>query len=505
MMKPTFAFTLHGDEVIGGMPLDVTKKFAGWRHSIQRIGGFWQASASYDVAEGSIYEMKDLFINGLGRRVTAEIGGDVAWDGFLGEMDLILDGQRWTRSLLDCANAVKIAYTRTSENLFVNPSVETTAWPDEGSPTTNERSTTWHSLGDYSQWCITQAAPNDEGMQVGIDDAGDLPIVIEAEMAYQVKVSVKIESGVWVLKVKEQESGNDTTIAKAKSAGTGEQVLCAEITEDNTYTDVRVILIEKTAGSSGEIYADNARFQFTPTKAETTWYTDSASIATYGRIEDIVMEEVLTGEQAGGRAQWHLARRAWPRTLPSKRMSIAAGQRRADGLNLRFYGYVFTLNWQHIVTTGGEQQANTHVTSLLGEAEFVTAGTITENTMTVMIDSTYPTRLWDKIRRIIEAGDDDGDEWEGGVYRDLEFHYYETPTTVQHHFAGGRFLAANGEPIPPWKVRPGLTMLDDMPVGPGQITGDLADDPRIVLLEGVEYVYPDKVTIMPLEIGFQAR
>lgn len=503
-MKPTFALTLHGDEVIGGMPLDVTKRLAGWKHSIHRVGGFWQASAAYNLAEGDLYEMRDIFINGLGRRITAEVGGDVAWEGFLGEMDLTLEGQRWTRSLLDCANAVKIAYTRTSTNLFPNPSVETVAWPAESAPTTIERTTDWHSLGDYSMHCVTRATENDEGMQVGVN--GDMDtITIDAEMAYQVKVSVKIESGTWVLKVKEQISGSDTTIAKAKSAGTGEQVLCANITEDNTYTSVRVILIEKTTGTSGEIYADNARFQFTPTKAETTWYTDSASIATYGRIEDIVMEEVLTGDQAGGRAQWHLARRAWPRTLPASRMSIAPGQRQANGLNLRFYGYVWTLNWQHIVTTGGEAQANTHITSLIGEGEFVTAGTITENTMTVMIDSTYPTRLWDKIKKIIAAGDDNGNEWEGGVYRDLEFHYEQTPTTVQYHFAGGRFLAANGEEMPPWKVRPGLTMLDDMPVGPGQITGNLADDPRIVLLEGVEYTYPDRVTIMPQEIGFQVR
>ena len=178
---------------------------------------------------------------------------------------------------------------------------------------------------------------------------------------------------------------------------------------------------------------------------------------------------------------------------------------RGNGLRLRFYGYVFTLNWQHIVTTGGEAQANTHITSLIGEGEFVTAGTIVENTMTVMVDSTYPTRLWDKVKKIIEAGDDDGDEWEGGVYGGLEFHYHPMTTTTQYHFAGGRFLAANHEEVPPWEVRPALTMLDDMPVGPGEVTGNLADDPRIVLLEGIEYTWPDKVTIRPVEIGFQAR
>jgi len=506
-MKPTFALTLHGDAVIGGMPLDVTKKLTGWTRSIYRIGGFWQGTASYNLAEGNEYEMRDLFINGLGRRVTEEIGGDVTWEGFLGEMDMVLDGQRWTRSLIDCANAVQIAYTRTSENLFENPSVETTAWPEEPSgatPTTLERTTDWAVVGDYSMHCVTQAAPNDQGMQVGVNADGNT-ITIESEMAYQVQVSVKVVSGTWVLKVKEQVSGTDATIAKAKTIGTGEQTLTAEITPDNTFVTVRVILIEKTAGDTGEIYADNARFQYTPVSAETGWFTDATSIATYGRIEDIVMEEVLTGEEATGRARWHLGRRAWPRTLPAKRMSIVSGQSRANSLTMHFFGYVYTLNWQHIVTTGGEYQANVQLASLIAESEFVTSGTIIENTMTAMVDNDYPTRLWDKIKKIISAGDDDGAEWSGGVYQDRLFNYNPTPTTVQYHLAGGQFLAANYSPVPPWQIRPGLTMLDDMPVGPTEITGRLADDPRIVLLEGVTYTYPDKVSIMPVEIGFQAR
>ncbi|HUW35085.1 MAG TPA: hypothetical protein VM223_26030, partial [Planctomycetota bacterium] len=149
----------------------------------------------------------------------------------------------------------------------------------------------------------------------------------------------------------------------------------------------RVILIEKTLLSVGEIFADNARFNYTPVSAETGWFTDDASIATYGRIEDIVMEEVLTGEEATGRARWHLGRRAWPRTLPAKRMSILSEQSQANSLTMRFFGYVYTLNWKHIVTTGGEYQANVQLASLIGESEFVTVGTIIENTMTVMIDN----------------------------------------------------------------------------------------------------------------------
>lgn len=247
-MKPTFALTLHGDAVIGGMPLDVTKRFAGWTRSIYRIGGFWQGTAQYNLTEGDEYEMRDLFINGLGRRVTEEIGGDVTWEGFLGEMDMVLDGQRWSRSLIDCANAVQIAYTRTSENLFVNPSVETDPWTPETAgdpPPVIERTEDWSVIGDWSMHCETGVS-NTQGMQVGM--VNDMQqITIEPEMGYQVSVSVRIDGAddVWVLKVKEQNSGNDVTIAKAKSIGTGEQILCAEISSDNLFTLVRIIHIQR--------------------------------------------------------------------------------------------------------------------------------------------------------------------------------------------------------------------------------------------------------------------
>jgi len=301
----------------------MTRRLAGWRRTIQRRGGFWRGSASYNLEEGSLYEMKDLFINGLGRRFTEEIGGDVTWEGFLGQVDMTLEGQVWTRSLLDCANSVRVFYTRTSENLFDNPYLTDDAWPEEGTPNVCERSTDWSIIGDYSMHVRTSVLSNDDGVQVGMT-APDAAITIESEMAYQVKVSVNIESGTWVLKVK--RTSDDNTIAKCKSAGTGEQILCADITEDNTETSVRVILIEKDIAASGELYVDNAIFQYAPVKAETGRYRDTTSISTYGRIEDIIMEEILTDTQAIGRANWHLAHRAWPRTLPSRQITIAPGR-----------------------------------------------------------------------------------------------------------------------------------------------------------------------------------
>ena len=40
-------------------------------------------------------------------------------------------------------------------------------------------------------------------------------------------------------------------------------------------------------------------------------------------------------------------------------------------------------------------------------------------------------------------------------------------------------------------MRPGLVHLDDLPIGPGQITDDINDDPRNVWLCEIEYIAPD--------------
>jgi len=437
--------------------------------------------------------MLDLYLNGLNRCIVESAGGKTTWEGFIAEMNLTLDGVTYQRSMLDLANVVKVFYTKISGNLFENPSVETDPWPDEGVPDTNEQSTDWAVRGEYSEWCITQGGTNDEGMRVGIINAGDT-IPLTAEIAYQCRVSVNVISGVWMLKVK--ETGADATIAKAKTAGTGEQILIAEITEDNTYETVRVILIEKTSGADGEIYADNAIFCYAPTKAETTWYTDSDSIATYGRIEDTLLEPERTDAEAIGKAQTELANRAYPRSVPPRKMSTGP-IRRDESLAIQFCGYVFTLNWMQIRTTNGEHEADTHITSLVNESEFITPGEIDTNAMLCMVDVTYPTRLWDKIKDIVKAGDGSYNRWQGGVYAGRRFDYSQTSQAVTYHYNGGQLLNANYSPVAPWEARPALTCIDNMPTGPGEVTGDATDDPRNVFLEGVEFIAPDRVDIIP--------
>jgi len=484
-----YSLTL-GDAFYSAYPgADMTKLFTNWRRSIRRIGGCWQGTADF---VGSPDDMLDMYLNGLTRRVTEQEAGHVTWDGFIGQIDFTIGGVTYSRNLMQMANAIKAIYTKITENVIVNPSVEAAPWAAELGATDPawllERVTTWHTHGDYSMHCVKGVLdPVQSGME--IDDTG---IIIDDETEYQCRVSVNVISGVWVLKIQTAPGG--VTLGKMKTSGTGEMVLTAQITEDNTYFGaIRVVLVEKTAGGAGEIYADDCRFTIRPIHAELSWYTDDESIAIYGRIEDILLEAEMTDAAAIAKVQKELARRAWPRSLAPSQLTVAIPDS-PPSLSVTCFGWVWTLAFRY-VREGGEDDSDDHVIDLVGASEFVTAGDVRENLTTYMIDTKYPKRLWDVLEDIMLTGDSTGAQWQGGVFADKLFDYMPAATAVEYHIKSGKFLAANLTPVDPWMVRPSLVQIDDMPTGPGEITGNIADDPRIVLLDEVEFVSPDKVAI----------
>jgi hypothetical protein len=490
---PGYALELKGGLLLPQKAIDVTSRLLDWRRSIMRRGGYWLGTADY---RGGRDELLEMYQTGMGRELTETTGGGngaVTWNGMAVEMTLLMDGIAYQRSLLDVSNAYKLFYTKIGANLIANPSVETNPWAGENGPATLARSEDWAARGDWSMHCITNAAPNDEGMEI------ENTIAIEAEIPYQCKISIDVKSGVWVLKVKDQ--GTDATIAKAKSMGTGPQVLVAEISEDNTSTSVRVILIGKTAGSAEECYADNCILAYAPIKAETEWYADAASIADWGRIEDILLEAEHTNAGAIAKADMLLAANGWPISRPPARMELPDAERE-DKLTIMFAGFVFTLQWLHIKSTAGEADADVHVASLVNESEFITPGYLQKNGMAVMVDPDYPTRLWNRLKEIIKAGDESQNRWEGGVYNDRQFTYRQTPTTLRYFWRKGQLHDGQNRIVPPWEARPALTRIAEMPVAPGGISAIV--NPRNVHLDGLEFIAPDRLAIIP-EIGREVR
>lgn len=468
----------RGDTLMVSLGDGVSGKLRKWRRSIRadsrEVGGFSIGTANL---HGSRSDMLEMYLNGMARRlVETAAGGIVTWEGLIADMDLTLDGQTYTRSLPLCANAIRCIYSSVGDNLFANGSAETALWDAVSTPPTRERVTTWATHGTY-------------GMHVVTDDAGEGVVIeagltITANVAYQCYIAVEVVSGVWTLVVR--NTANAEPIASAVTTDIGRDVLMARIGEDNIITDVYVCLVAEAAGE--EVYADAAVLQIAPTRAETEWQTDADSITEYGRIEDVLLEAAMTDAAAESKVLTELAQRAWPRTRPPVAFSVAAGQE--DGLSILFTGYCDTLKWLHALTAG-TAEASAQVAALVAESGLVTAGGIESNTMSYQVEQDEPVRIYDVLSDILRAGSDSGARYIGGVYAGRKFDYEAASTTLNYHYRSGRLLDIHGGPVAPWLARPGLARLDDAPVGPGELTSDIGDDPRNIWISEVEFVAPD--------------
>jgi hypothetical protein len=485
-----YSLNLYDSAIHGGASLgNVTQRMLNWRRAIRRVGGFWIGTADYD---GSLAERKSFFLNSLLYEIQEVTGPVVTWEGFVAEMEFEDErGETWVRSILPCANAIKGIYSKIGNNLFTNGSAESSVWGAVGTPSTRERVTTWRTHGTYGMHVVTDAA--DEGVEIGNSMA------IVAGKAYQCQVTVEVESGTWSLVIYRSDTSDE--LASTTSSGTGDDVLQCRISEDNTYagnTHVRLV----ADGSGAEIYADAGVYQLSPTRAETKWYEDSMSITELGRIEDVLLEAGRTDAGMAADCQTSLNRRAWPRTETPSRLGamqkvVGLSRRRGGrgtGLSITFQGYVHTLNWRH-TTSGGTDSASTQISTLVGESEFVTSGYIKTNSVDWQIEVRSPVGLWDEIEDIVEAGDGSGNRWGGGVYASRKFDYQTQDSEIKYHYRGGRLFEVNGSLVKPTKARPGLVRMDDMPVGPSQISGRDEDDPRVAFIDEIEFIAPNEIIL----------
>ncbi len=48
-------------------------------------------------------------------------------------------------------------------------------------------------------------------------------------------------------------------------------------------------------------------------------------------------------------------------------------------------------------------------------------------------------------------------------------------------------MTISNDLVLPWLARPGMVYLDDMPVGPGSLSANAADDPHVMFVEEMEF------------------
>lgn len=453
---------------------DITHALPDWRRSIHHLEGYKEGTAAF---RGTRDEMLELFLEGMMREVRESVGGLITWQGYIGEMEITLDGLTFVRSLLPVANRVRTIYSRLGDNLLTNGGGESGLWTAVGAPSTLERvTTTFVTEGVYGHHI---AGGDQDGALIGT-------ATIIAEAAYEATLNVRIISGKWKFDV--YRTDTEEILAQTTVSDTGDNGLRISVSNKNEYAGTVGVEIFAVQDGS-EIYADGCILQRSPYKTETGWKENTDSQDEYGIMEEVLLRAALSDAAANAEALTEVTKRAWPRTLPPETVTVREAATEEDGLKLLLNGYSHTL--PNLYTRQfGTIAASTHVSSLIADCEFVTAGAIETNTMSYQIDDRAPLTIWQVLQDIMLTGDESGNRWVGGVYGGRIFNYQQADTALAYHYRGGRLYNVAGGEIEPWFALPGLVQLDDAPVGPTQITGDIADDPRVVFIEEIEFIAP---------------
>lgn len=248
--------------------------------------------------------------------------------------------------------------------------------------------------------------------------------------------------------------------------------------------------VEYTQTLDGEWFHNEVTVFFSSgigARESTTTAVDTDSQAEFGEVQKYLS---LGGATAGGAdalRDRHMAEFGWPRSRMTG--GIALGKTpRADGLYVTCAGFWATLNWRYRTTTITDT-ASAAITTLVGASEFVTAGTIATNALSVRVDATpNPVGLGEAIRRVAELGDASANVWQVGVYAGRALEYQAAPQTPTYFLRGRRLLDAAGREALAPLLKPGFLVHNgDMPGSWSPPGGAAWDDPRVAYVDEVEY------------------
>lgn len=186
-----------------------------------------------------------------------------------------------------------------------------------------------------------------------------------------------------------------------------------------------------------------------------------------------------------------LSKLAYPRL---RKESIQASSPQPGTLDVEIRGYASTLDWILLKNTStADDDADDEITDALSGANFVTAGTISTNTLQVKEEVDY-VGAWQRIKTISGLGDSSGNVWLAGCYQARTLNYYQATVSSVEYFVSVQershlFSIYNsaGEYVPAPLVRPGgVAFVRD--VMPGRKTeSTLLNDPRSLFVGAVEY------------------
>jgi len=213
----------------------------------------------------------------------------------------------------------------------------------------------------------------------------------------------------------------------------------------------------------------------------------------------MVMDYVAGGMSSAGATALRaraLAQYAWPVSRTAGGITVGEGKPSAnsDGLYITATGFWSTLNWRVYTSDIIATAASTALGTLIGTAEFVTAGRVETNALSINSEGdNISQRVGDLVQEIVVQGDASGNVWKGGVYADKKFVYEQAPTAVEYVYRDGILYNQAGGIVVPELLEPGFYVRDtNAPTGtqpPG--TSNVWDDPQVSYCDEVEFAAPN--------------
>lgn len=241
-------------------------------------------------------------------------------------------------------------------------------------------------------------------------------------------------------------------------------------------------------------YSDTTGATVTPT----AWNTNALSIANYGQRDDTFTLDGVAANVATDFRDTQLTRYGWPRSVGTGGTLFPADDvPLPPTLYVQLSGYVFTLNWRFVVSNSATlTNLSSFMSTLIGESEFITAGTITANTRQVPQRFLSPMRTWDAIEKLTSIGDSAGNRYVAAVGSGRILNYGLAATTVSYNIANGKLYELDGSECIPGEIVPDrIARRQDAPSGFWE--GDVYSDPRNIYLSEIQFHAPGQITLAP--------
>lgn len=232
---------------------------------------------------------------------------------------------------------------------------------------------------------------------------------------------------------------------------------------------------------------------FSETTASSEVYGESNYIDTVGSHYNATV--------ATARRDRRLLEFAFPQSVPAGALVSArqGAPQRPDQLVVRCGGYILSMNRRYQTADIAAASLSTQLGVLVGNSEFVTAGNIETNALSVPITvASTPQRLWDIAKELVLMGDAAGDRYTGGVYAGRVFDYEAAKTVVTHYWQNGQLLDQGRTPVTPSAILPNM-VVQLSAILPGELPpgGNVWDSPRNLWVDEVEFAAPNSYRIMP--------